>query len=128
MNDGRPRALITGIDGQDGSYLAELLLGRGYDVWGTVRVDPDAERPNLAAIRDRITLLACDLRDPDALPAALHRSGPRELYNLAATTFVPGSWDDPVATVGINATAVTAMLQAVARDHPATRVYQASSS
>ncbi len=127
MNEG-PRALITGIDGQDGSYLAELLLGRGYDVWGTVRAEPDAARPNLVAIRDRITVLACDLRDLGALPAVIDRCRPRELYNLAATTFVPGSWDDPVATVEINATAVTAMLEAVARDHPATRVYQASSS
>jgi GDPmannose 4,6-dehydratase len=127
MNEG-PRALITGIDGQDGSYLAELLLGRGYDVWGTVRGDPGADRPNLAAIRDRITTLTCDLGDLGALPAALGRCRPRELYNLAATTFVPGSWDDPVATVEVNATAVTAMLEAVARHHPATRVYQASSS
>jgi GDPmannose 4,6-dehydratase len=127
MND-EPRALITGIDGQDGSYLAELLLGRGYEVWGTVREDPEAERPNLVAIRDRITLLGCDLRDLAALPAALDRCRPRELYNLAATTFVPGSWDEPVATVEINATAVTAMLEAVSRDHTATRVYQASSS
>jgi GDPmannose 4,6-dehydratase len=127
MNDG-PRALITGIDGQDGSYLAELLLDRGYEVWGTVREDPEAERPNIAAMRDRITVLGCDLRDPAALPAAIDRCRPRELYNLAATTFVPGSWDDPVATVEINATAVTAMLETVSRDHAETRVYQASSS
>jgi GDPmannose 4,6-dehydratase len=127
MDDPR-RALITGIEGQDGSYLAELLLGRGYEVSGTVRVDPEAERPNLAAVRDRITVLACDLRDRTALPAAIDRCRPDEVYNLAATTFVPGSWDDPVATVEINATAVTAMLEAVSRDHPATRVYQASSS
>jgi GDPmannose 4,6-dehydratase len=127
MND-RPRALITGIDGQDGSYLAELLLDRGYDVWGTVRADPEAERPNICGIADRLTLLGCDLRDRAALPDAIDRCRPRELYNLAATTFVPGSWDDPVATVEINATAVTAMLEAVSRDHPATRVYQASSS
>jgi GDPmannose 4,6-dehydratase len=127
MNEG-PRALITGIDGQDGSYLAELLLGRGYDVWGTVRGDPAADRPNLAAIRDRITILTVDLRELGALPAALDRCRPRELYNLAATTFVPESWDDPVATVEVNASAVTAMLDVVARDHPATRVYQASSS
>jgi GDPmannose 4,6-dehydratase len=127
MNDG-PRALITGIDGQDGSYLAELLLDRGYEVWGTVRETPEAERANIAAIRDRITVLGCDLRDVAALPAAIDRCRPRELYNLAATTFVPGSWDDPVATVEINATAVTAMLEAVSRDHPETRVYQASSS
>ena len=127
MNDG-PRALITGIDGQDGSYLAELLLDRGYDVWGTVREDPEAGRPNIAAIRDRITVLGCDLRDPAALPAAIDRCRPRELYNLAATTFVPGSWEDPVATVAINATAVTAMLETVSRDHAETRVYQASSS
>ena len=127
MDDGR-RALITGIEGQDGSYLAELLLDRGYDVWGTARVNPEAERPNLSAVRDRITVLACDLRDRTALPAAIDRCRPSELYNLAATTFVPGSWDDPVATVEINATAVTAMLEAVSRDHLATRVYQASSS
>jgi len=66
MDDGR-RALITGIEGQDGSYLAELLLDRGYDVWGTARVNPEAERPNLSAVRDRITVLACDLRDRTAL-------------------------------------------------------------
>jgi GDPmannose 4,6-dehydratase len=127
MNDGR-RALITGIDGQDGSFLAALLLDRGYEVWGTVRADPEAERPNIRAIRDRIALLGCDLRDPAALPAAIDRCRPGELYNLAAATFVPGSWDDPVGTVEINATAVTAMLEAVSRDHPTTRVYQASSS
>jgi GDPmannose 4,6-dehydratase len=127
MNDG-PRALITGIDGQDGSYLAELLLDRGYDVWGTVRGDPGASRPNLEASRDRLTLLTCDLHDAAALPDALDRCRPRELYNLAATTFVPGSWDDPVGTVEVNATAVTAMLDAVRRDHRDTRVYQASSS
>src|SRR5256885_1272145 len=128
MNDGRPGALITGIDGQDGSYLAELLLGRGYDVWGTAREDPDAVRPNLAAIHERITLVTCDLRDPGALPAAIERCRPDELYNLAATTYVPQSWDDPLETIQVNATAVTAMLDAVARRHRDTRVYQASSS
>jgi GDPmannose 4,6-dehydratase len=128
MDDGRPRALITGIDGQDGSYLAELLLGRGYEVWGTVRAAVDVPRPNLSAIREHLTLLACDLRDPEALPAVIDRCRPGELYNFAAATFVPASWDDPVATVQVNATAVTAMLDAVRRDHPDTRVYQASSS
>src|SRR5437588_3629978 len=128
MNDGRPRALITGIDGQDGSYLAELLVGRGYDVWGTVRADPDAPRPNLAAVRDRLTVLTCDLRDRAALPAVIDHCRPRELYNFAASTFVPGSWDDPVTTVEVNATAVTAMLEAIRREHLDTRVYQASSS
>jgi GDPmannose 4,6-dehydratase len=128
VNDGRPRALITGIDGQDGSYLAELLLGRGYDVWGTVHTDPDGPRPNLAAIRERLTVLGCDLRDRAALTAVIDQCRPRELYNFAAATFVPGSWDDPVTTVEVNATAVTAMLEAVRRDHPDTRVYQASSS
>ena len=128
MSENGPRALITGIDGQDGSYLAELLLGRGYNVWGAVREDPDAARPNLAAIRDRITLVACDLRNPGALPAVIDHCRPGELYNLAATTFVPQSWDEPVETVQVNATAVTAMLDAVARRHRDTRVYQASSS
>jgi GDPmannose 4,6-dehydratase len=94
MNDG-PRALITGIDGQDGSYLAELLLDRGYEVWGTVREDPEAERPNIAAMRDRITVLGCDLRDPAALPAAIDRYGPRELYNLAGTIRWPPSRSTP---------------------------------
>src|SRR5947208_326935 len=128
MRDGRPRALITGIDGQDGSYLAELLVGRGYDVWGTVRADPDAPRPNLAAVRDRLTVLTCDLRDRAALPAVIDHCRPRELYNFAASTLVPGSWDDPVTTVEVNATAVTAMLEAIRREHLDTRVYQASSS
>ena len=128
MRDGRPRALITGIDGQDGSYLAELLVGRGYDVWGTVRADPDAPRPNLAAVRDRLTVLTCDLRDRAALPAVIDHCRPRELYNFAASTFVPGSWDDPVTTVEVNATAVTAMLEAIRRERLDTRVYQASSS
>ena len=128
MSENGPRALITGIDGQDGSYLAELLLGRGYDVWGTVREDPDAARPNLAAIHERITLVTCDLRDSGALPAAIESCRPDELYNLAATTYVPQSWDDPLQTIQVNATAVTAMLDAVARRHRDTRVYQASSS
>src|SRR3982074_3824069 len=128
MDDGR-RALITGIEGQDGSYLAELLLDRGYDVWGTARGNPEAERPNLSAVRDRITVLACDLRDRTALPAAIDRCRPTELYNLAATTLVPGSTSDPGANVAPNATPVkaipvTAMLEAVRRDHPATRRYQ----
>lgn len=128
MGNRRPRALVTGISGQDGSYLAELLLERGYEVWGTVRDRPEAPRPNLAAVEDRLTLVACDLADPQALPPLLDEARPDELYNLAAATFVPESWDEPLATIAVNATAVTALLEAVCARHPDTRVYQASSS
>jgi GDPmannose 4,6-dehydratase len=122
------RALITGITGQDGSYLAELLLAQGYDVTGLVR---RASAPNLwriAHIRDRITLRAGDLLDQLSLIRVIEDVRPHELYNLAAMSFVPASWDQPMLTGEFNAQGVTRLLDAVRRVDPAIRVYQASSS
>jgi GDPmannose 4,6-dehydratase len=122
------RALITGISGQDGSYLAELLLSKGYEVFGIVRGSPLAHYENLAAIRDDVTLLQGDLLDQMTLLDAINRAEPHELYNLAATSFVPASWRQPVMTAQFTAVGVTAMLEAIRITNPAIRVYQASSS
>jgi GDPmannose 4,6-dehydratase len=121
------RALITGIAGQDGSYLAELLLGEGYEVFGVVR-DPDASHDNLAAVADRITLIRADLLDQSSLQTALAESRPDEAYNLAAPSFVPMSWDQPVLTAQFAAVGATAILEAIRETRPQTRFYQASSS
>jgi GDPmannose 4,6-dehydratase len=121
------RALITGIGGQDGSYLAELLLERGYEVTGTVpRLETEYE--SLAAVRDRIELLQVDLLDDAALTGALRAHRPQEIYNLASPSFVPASWDEPVRTAEFAAVGVTALLEAVREVDSATRIYQASSS
>ena len=122
------RALITGVAGQDGSYLAELLLEKGYEVSGIVRGSPDGAYPNLDAIRDDIQLLQGDLLDQMTLLDAISRAQPDELYNLAATSFVPASWRQPVMTAQFTAVGVTSMLEAVRITKPGLRVYQASSS
>jgi GDPmannose 4,6-dehydratase len=122
------RALITGISGQDGSYLAELLLAKGYDVFGIVRGSPTARYENLAAIRDDLTLVQGDLLDQMTLLEAINRAQPDELYNLAATSFVPASWHQPVMTAQFTAVGVTAMLEAIRITKPQLRLYQASSS
>jgi GDPmannose 4,6-dehydratase len=121
------RALVTGITGQDGSFLAELLVDRGYEVWGTVRGPVDADYPNLRAVHERIGLLPCELADLEAIGAALDRCRPNEVYNLASTTFVPRSWEEPLDTVRVNAMAVTALLEAVRTSHPGTRIFSAAS-
>lgn len=122
------RALITGVAGQDGSYLAELLLGRGYEVFGIVRGSPLARYPNLAEVQDDIRLLQGDLLDQMTLLDAITRAEPDELYNLAATSFVPASWRQPVMTAQFTAVGVTSMLEAVRITNPQLRVYQASTS
>jgi len=122
------RALITGVAGQDGSYLAELLLERGYEVFGIVRGSPHAPYPNLAAIQSDIRLLQGDLLDQMTLLDAITRAEPDELYNLAATSFVPASWRQPVMTAQFTAVGVTSMLEAVRITKPDLRVYQASTS
>jgi GDPmannose 4,6-dehydratase len=121
------RALITGIGGQDGSLLAEFLLGRGYLVFGIANRDP-ATYDTLATIRDRIEVIRADLLDQEALRAALDRTRPDEVYNLAAPSFVPESWDRPVETAEFAAVGVTSLLEAVRAVAPEARVYQASSS
>jgi GDPmannose 4,6-dehydratase len=121
------RALVTGAGGQDGSYLAELLLGEGYEVVGVVR-DPDAEHGNLSAIRDRIELVSVDLLDQRGLAATLRKHRPTEVYNLASPSFVPRSWEHPVETAEFAAVGVTSLLEAVRAVDETIRVYQASSS
>jgi len=123
-----PCALVTGIGGQDGSYLAELLVERGYDVVGIVRTGPSAEYPNLAAVRNRVRLVQADLLDEKALAGVLREHAPREVYNLASPSFVPVSWDRPVVTAEFAAVGVTSLLEAVRAVDPSIRLYQASSS
>jgi len=118
------RALITGVGGQDGSYLAELLLERGYDVVGIVP-RADARYEDLA---DGVERLHVNLLDKDALARVLREHAPREVYNLASPSFVPASWDEPVQTAEFAAVGVTALLEAIRAVDPETRVYQASSS
>jgi GDPmannose 4,6-dehydratase len=125
---GTRRALITGIAGQDGSYLAELLLEKGYEVFGIVRGSPLAVHPNLERVQDQVQLLQGDLLDQMTLLDALSRSAPDELYNLAATSFVPASWRQPVMTAQFTAVGVTSMLEAVRITNPELRIYQASTS
>jgi len=122
------RALITGITGQDGSYLAELLLEKGYEVVGMVR---RSSAPNLWRIEhllDRLTLKPADLLDQLSLLQLIDEVRPHELYNLAAMSFVPASWDQPMLTGEFNAQGVTRILDAVRRVDPSIRFYQASSS
>ena len=122
------RALVTGIAGQDGSYLAELLVGRGYEVVGVVREAPDGAYENLAAVRDRIGLVQADLLDEQALAAALRAHRPQEVYNLASPSFVPLSWQQPVVTAEFAAVGVTSLLEAIRAVDAGMRFYQASSS
>src|SRR5581483_3543199 len=122
------RALITGIGGQDGSLLAELLLGKGYEVYGVVR-RPTSERfENLEPIRERIELIQADLLDQLSLVDALRSVRPHEVYNLASPSFVPMSWKQPVLTAEFAAVGVTAMLEAIRLVDEGVRFYQASSS
>ena len=121
------RALVTGVGGQDGSYLAELLLERGYEVFGIARGDPSAY-PALAGSIDRIEIVEADLLDQESLARALRESGVTEVYNLASPSFVPRSWDEPVLTAEFAAVGVTSLLEAIRRVDGSIRVYQASSS
>ncbi len=121
-------ALITGITGQDGSYLAEFLLEQGYEVFGVVRRASTEGTERIAHIADRVTLLQADLLDQSSLAAAVAESMPAEVYNLAAQSFVPTSWKQPVLTAEFTGVAVTRVLEAVRSVDPTIRVYQASSS
>jgi GDPmannose 4,6-dehydratase len=122
------RALITGITGQDGSYLAEFLLEKGYDVYGVTRRSSTNSFDRIAHIIDKITLLSGDLLDEHSLVAAVKESQPDEIYNLAAQSFVPTSWSQPVLTAEFTAVGVTRMLEAIRATKPDARFYQASSS
>jgi GDPmannose 4,6-dehydratase len=122
------RALITGITGQDGSYLAELLLQQGYEVFGVVRRLSAPNTWRIAHVLDRITLIPADLLDQLSLIKAVEQADPHEFYNLAAMSFVPASWDQPMLTGEYNSQGVTRALEAVRRVNPKIRFYQASSS
>ena len=122
------RAIITGITGQDGSYLAELLLSKGYEVVGTVR---RASAPNFWRVQhllDKITIRPADLLDQLSILRLVDEVRPHEFYNLAAMSFVPASWDQPMLTGEYNAQGVTRVLEAIRQVDPSIRLYQASSS
>jgi len=123
-----PRALITGITGQDGSYLAELLLEKGYEVHGMVRRSSTETFQRLETIRDGITLHTGDLLDQRSLVDVLRDCEPDEIYNLAAMSFVAASWSQPVLTAEFTGVGVTRMLEAMREITPEARLYQASSS
>jgi GDPmannose 4,6-dehydratase len=122
------RALITGITGQDGSYLSELLLDHGYEVYGVTRRLSSANYWRIEHLLDRVTLLPGDLLDQLSLIRVLEKVRPHELYNLAAMSFVPASWEQPMLTGEFNSQGVTRVLEAVRVVDPSIRVYQASSS
>ena len=122
------RALITGITGQDGSYLAELLLEKGYEVSGMTRRASTENVERIGHLTDRISLIQGDLLDSHSLVSALRTAEPTEVYNLAAQSFVPTSWNQPVLTAEFTAVGVTRMLEAVRTVDPNIRFYQASSS
>jgi GDPmannose 4,6-dehydratase len=122
------KALITGITGQDGSYLAELLLAKGYQVFGLVRRSSTVYFERLHHIQDSLVLLPGDLLDQNSLITAIKQSEPDEVYNLASQSFVPTSWNQPVLTGEFTALGVTRVLEAVRVVNPKIRFYQASSS
>lgn len=122
------RALITGITGQDGSYLAEFLLEKGYKVYGLIRRSSTVNFARISHLQDRIELLPGDLLDSSSLISAIRLAKPREVYNLAAQSFVPTSWNQPVLTGDFTALGVTRMLEAIRVADPEIRFYQASSS
>jgi GDPmannose 4,6-dehydratase len=127
MNE-RRTALVTGVTGQDGSYLTELLLEKGYTVWGMIRRASTESVERIAHLVDRMTLVQADLLDQPSLVRALAEAQPAEVYNLGAQSFVPTSWRQPVLTAEFTAVGVTRLLEAIRSVDPSIRFYQASSS
>src|SRR3989475_4833335 len=124
----RKTAVITGVTGQDGSYLAELLLGKGYEVIGVVRRTSHDSYERIGHLLDRVQIVAADLLDQHSLTTVIRDAKPDEVYNLAAQSFVPTSWNQPVLTGEFTALGVTRLLEAIRLAHPQARFYQASSS
>ncbi|MBI5405176.1 MAG: GDP-mannose 4,6-dehydratase [Candidatus Kerfeldbacteria bacterium] len=122
------RALITGITGQDGSYLAELLLEKGYQVFGMVRRSSSEKVERIQHLRDRVQLVQGDLHDQSSLLSCISEVKPDEVYNLAAQSFVRSSWNQPMLTGDITGLGVTRMLEAIRSHKPDAKFYQASSS
>ncbi|MDP2689676.1 MAG: GDP-mannose 4,6-dehydratase [Deltaproteobacteria bacterium] len=124
----KKKALITGITGQDGSYLSEFLLGKGYEVFGMVRRSSVERFERIEHIKDRITLVQGDLTDQSSLDEAVKTIGPDEVYNLAAQSFVPTSWNQPTLTGEVTGMGTTRLLESIRKIRPEARFYQASSS
>lgn len=124
----RKKALITGITGQDGSYLAEFLLAKGYQVFGLERRASTKNRSNIKHIEKKINFISGDLLDQNSLTVAIQESKPDEVYNLAAQSFVHESWRQPIYTGDVTALGVTRMLEAIRTINPKIKFYQASSS
>ncbi len=124
----RKTAVITGVTGQDGSYLAELLLDTGYEVIGVVRRTSHDSYERIGHLLDRVHIVAADLLDQHSLTTVIRDAKPDEVYNLAAQSFVPTSWNQPVLTGEFTALGVTRLLEAIRLAHPQARFYQASSS
>ncbi len=122
------RALITGITGQDGSYLAEFLLEKGYEVFGVVRRSSNEKFERISHIKDQVTLIQSDLTDQGSMINAVSEVLPHEVYNLAAQSFVPTSWNQPILTGDVTALGVTRILEAIRVIDKSIRFYQASSS
>jgi len=123
-----PTALITGVTGQDGSYLAEFLLAKGYKVVGVVRRTSHDSYQRIEHLLDRLHIVPADLLDQHSLTTVIRDTRPDEIYNLAAQSFVPTSWTQPVLTGEFTALGVTRILEAIRLAHPEARFYQASSS
>jgi GDPmannose 4,6-dehydratase len=127
VSPGRRRALITGLSGQDGSFLAEQLLDDGHEVTGLIRGGPELDLGSAMHLRDRVRLVPGDLLDADSIVSAVTDVAPDELYHLAAPTFVPASWEDPAQTMTAIAAGTATLLSAVGRHSPQTRVLVAGS-
>ena len=128
MTEAQKVALITGITGQDGSYLAELLLSKGYKVYGLVRRSSVEKFDNISHIKDQVELVQGDLTDQNSLNFMIKEINPDEVYNLAAQSFVPTSWNQPLLTADVTALGVARMLEAIRLNNPKIKLYQASSS
>src|SRR2546426_4009090 len=124
----RKTAVVTGVTGQDGSYLAELLLEKGYEVIGVVRRTSHDSYERIGHLLERVHIVAADLLDQHSLTTVIRDARPDEVYNLAAQSFVPTSWNQPVLTGEFTALGVTRLLEAIRLAHPEARFYQASSS
>ncbi len=127
-NSDKPRALITGLTGQDGSYLADLLLEKDYDVYGVVRRSSTETFDRIKHIQDRVAFVQADLTDQVSMIDAIGEVRPKEVYNLAAQSFVPTSWKQPILTADVTALGVTRVLEAIRVVDKSIRFYQASSS
>jgi GDPmannose 4,6-dehydratase len=128
MSSERRRALVTGITGQDGSYLADLLLEKDYEVFGLIRRSSTVNFERIEHIQEDIHLLSGDLLDQNSLMFAIQESKPHEIYNLGAQSFIPASWEQPLLTGEITALGVTRILEAIRSIDPSIRFYQASTS